>query len=56
MPTIDERDYEAAETLLVSDPAKLRAMADPFRVQLVQLLRDKARPAVPDMWNAYGEG
>ena len=43
MPTIDGRDYEAEETLLVSDPAKLRAMADPFRVQLVQLLRDKAR-------------
>jgi DNA-binding transcriptional ArsR family regulator len=43
MPTIDGRDYEADETLLVSDPAKLRAMADPFRVQLVQLLRDKAR-------------
>jgi DNA-binding transcriptional ArsR family regulator len=43
MPTIDGRDYQADETLLVSDPAKLRAMADPFRVQLVQLLRDKAR-------------
>jgi DNA-binding transcriptional ArsR family regulator len=43
MPTIEGRDYEAQETLLVSDPAKLRAMADPFRVQLVQLLRDKAR-------------
>jgi DNA-binding transcriptional ArsR family regulator len=43
MPTIDGHDYEAEETLLVSDPAKLRAMADPFRVQLVQLLRDKAR-------------
>ena len=43
MPTIDGHDYEAEETLLVSDPAKLRAMADPFRVHLVQLLRDKAR-------------
>ncbi len=43
MPTIDGHDYEADDTLLVSDPAKLRAMADPFRVQLVQLLRDKAR-------------
>ncbi len=42
MPTIDGHDYEAEETLLVSDPAKLRAMADPFRVRLVQLLRDKA--------------
>lgn len=43
MSTIDGRDYAAEETLVVSDPAKLRAMADPFRVQLVQLLRDKAR-------------
>jgi DNA-binding transcriptional ArsR family regulator len=43
MPTIDGYDYEAEETLLVADPAQLRAMADPFRVQLVQLLRDKAR-------------
>lgn len=43
MPTIDGRDYEAEETLVVSDPAKLRAMADPFRVQLIQLLRDRAR-------------
>ncbi len=43
MPTIDGHDYEAEDTLLVSDPAKLRAMADPFRVQLVQLLRNKAR-------------
>lgn len=43
MPTIDGRDYEAEDTLLVSDPAQLRAMADPFRVQLVQLLRDQAR-------------
>jgi DNA-binding transcriptional ArsR family regulator len=43
MSTIDGHDYEAEETLVVSDPAKLRAMADPFRVQLIQLLRDKAR-------------
>jgi len=43
MPTIDGRDYEAEETLLVADPAMLRAMADPFRTQLIQLLRDKAR-------------
>jgi DNA-binding transcriptional ArsR family regulator len=43
MPTIDGRDYEAEDTLLVSDPAMLRAMADPFRTQLIQLLRDKAR-------------
>jgi DNA-binding transcriptional ArsR family regulator len=43
MPTIDGYDYEAEDTLLVSDSAQLRAMADPFRVQLVQLLRDRAR-------------
>ena len=29
--------------MLVAEPAQLRAMADPFRVQLVQLLRDRAR-------------
>jgi DNA-binding transcriptional ArsR family regulator len=43
MPTIDGRDYEAADTLLVSEPAQLRAMADPFRTGLIQLLRDRAR-------------
>jgi predicted ArsR family transcriptional regulator len=43
MPTIDGYDYEAADTLLVSDPPQLRAMADPFRTQLIQLLRDRAR-------------
>ena len=43
MPTIDGRDYEAADTLVVSDPAQHRAMADPFRAQLIQLLRDRAR-------------
>ena len=49
MPTIEEattaeeRDYEAADTLLVEEPAQLRAMADPFRTQLIQLLRDRAR-------------
>ena len=42
MSTIDDRDYEAADTLVVSDPAQLRAMADPFRTQLIQLLRDRA--------------
>jgi len=29
--------------MVVSDPAQLRALADPFRTQLVQLLRDRAR-------------
>jgi DNA-binding transcriptional ArsR family regulator len=43
MPTIDGYDYEAADTLLVKDEAQLRAMADPFRAQLIQLLRDRAR-------------
>jgi DNA-binding transcriptional ArsR family regulator len=43
VPTVEERDYEAADTLLVEEPAQLRAMADPFRTQLIQLLRDRAR-------------
>ena len=44
MPTIDDgRDYEAPETMIVSDPVQLKAMADPFRVQLVQMMRDRAR-------------
>jgi DNA-binding transcriptional ArsR family regulator len=43
MPTVDGFDYEAADTLIVADPTQLRAMADPFRTQLIQLLRDRAR-------------
>ena len=43
MPTVDGHDYEAADTLIVAEPAQLRAMADPFRTQLIQLLRDRAR-------------
>src|SRR5215472_3010233 len=43
MPTIEGRDYEAEDTMIVSEPPQLRAMADPFRVQLIQLLRDRAR-------------
>jgi DNA-binding transcriptional ArsR family regulator len=43
MPTIDGHDYDADDTMIVAEPAQLRAMADPFRVQLVQLLRDRAR-------------
>jgi DNA-binding transcriptional ArsR family regulator len=43
MPTIDGYDYEAEDTLVVAEPAQLRAMADPFRTQLIQLLRDRAR-------------
>jgi DNA-binding transcriptional ArsR family regulator len=43
MPTVDGRDYEAEDTLIVTEPAQLRAMADPFRTQLIQLLRDRAQ-------------
>jgi DNA-binding transcriptional ArsR family regulator len=43
MPTVGERDYDAPETMIVAEPAQLKAMADPFRVQLVQLMRDQAR-------------
>ena len=43
MPTIDGHDYEAEDTLIVADAQQLRAMADPFRTQLIQLLRDRAR-------------
>ena len=43
MPTVDGHDYEAADTLVVADPVQHRAMADPFRTQLVQLLRDLIR-------------
>src|SRR5215472_2268264 len=43
MPTIEGHDYKAKDSMIVSEPAQLRAMADPFRVQLIQLLRDKAR-------------
>jgi DNA-binding transcriptional ArsR family regulator len=43
MPTIDGYDYEAEDTLLVSQTPQLRAIADPFRTQLIQLLRDRAR-------------
>jgi predicted ArsR family transcriptional regulator len=43
MPTIDGHDYEAADTLIVADPVQHRAMADPFRTRLIQLLRDRAR-------------
>jgi DNA-binding transcriptional ArsR family regulator len=43
VPTIDGHDYEAEDTMLVAAPQQLRAMADPFRTQLIQLLRDRAR-------------
>jgi DNA-binding transcriptional ArsR family regulator len=43
VPTIDGYDYEAEDTLIVAEPAQHRAMADPFRTQLIQLLRDRAR-------------
>ena len=43
MPTIDGHDYDAADTLVVAEPKQLKAMADPLRTQLIQLLRDRAR-------------
>jgi len=43
MPTVDGYDYEAEDTMVVAEPTQLRAMADPFRIQLIQLLRDRAR-------------
>jgi len=43
MSTVEDHDYEAADTLIVAEPTQLRAMADPFRTQLIQLLRDRAR-------------
>lgn len=43
MPTKDGHDYKAKDTLLVADPKQLKAMADPLRTQLIQLLRDRAR-------------
>lgn len=43
MPTVDGYDYEADDTMLVSEAPQLRAMADPFRTQLIQLLRDRAQ-------------
>ena len=43
MPTIDGHDYKAKDSMIVSEPAQLRAMADPFRTHLIQLLRDRAQ-------------
>lgn len=43
MPTKDGHDYAAKDTLLVAEPKQLKAMADPLRTQLIQLLRDRAR-------------
>ena len=43
MPTFDGHDYDAADTLVVAEPKQLKAMADPLRTQLIQLLRDRAR-------------
>lgn len=36
-------DYEAAETLVVSEPEQLRALADDLRAGVVSLLRSRAR-------------
>jgi DNA-binding transcriptional ArsR family regulator len=43
MPTKDGHDYAAKDTMVVADPKQLKAMADPLRSQLIQLLRDRAR-------------
>ena len=47
MPTIDggssAYDYEAKETLVVSEPEQLRALADDLRAGVVSLLRSRAR-------------
>lgn len=38
-------DYDAAETLVVSDPAQLRALADDVRGRIIGLLREQAASA-----------
>ena len=47
MPTIEESragpDYDAADTLLVSDREQLRAIADDLRTKIIALVRDRAR-------------
>lgn len=42
MPTIDV-DYDAPETMVVSDPAQIRAIADEVRSRIISLLRSSAR-------------
>jgi hypothetical protein len=54
VPTIDGYDYAAEDTMLVAEPAQLRAMADPFRVQLVQLLREPRTFDAGDLRRARG--
>jgi DNA-binding transcriptional ArsR family regulator len=43
VPTVDGYDYDAPDTMVVAEPRQLKAMADPLRTQLIQLLRDRAR-------------
>jgi DNA-binding transcriptional ArsR family regulator len=47
MPTIDENrtrpDYEAPDTLLVSEREQLRALGDDLRTKIIALVRDRAR-------------
>lgn len=47
MPTIGEDadgfDYDAAETMVVSGPAQLRAVGHDLRTTIIHLLRDRAR-------------
>jgi DNA-binding transcriptional ArsR family regulator len=47
MSTIEENlarpDYDAADTLLVTDGEQLRAIADDLRTKIIALVRDRAR-------------
>ncbi len=47
MSTIEENtsrpDYDAADTLLVTDREQLRAIADDLRTKIIALVRDRAR-------------
>lgn len=40
-----DHDYDAADTLVVSDPAQLRALGDELRGRIVGLLRERAASA-----------
>jgi DNA-binding transcriptional ArsR family regulator len=42
MHVAQERDYAAADTLVVSEPGQLRALADEVRVAVIALLRERA--------------
>ena len=44
-PFEDPHDYDAADTLVVSDPAQLRALSDEVRGRIIALLRERAASA-----------